>query len=350
MERIARILCLFFLLLTSFALFADQVTLTNGDHLTGEVVKSDGKTLTLKTEFAGTIEIQWSAVQDLRTDKKTFVQSSATKQTYNGTISMEQGSVVVKPESGANVTVAKADVAAIRSTEEQTAYEKLQHPGLLEGWNGGANVGFALASGNSDTKSLALAFNAVRTGLHDKLTLSESSLYSTNGLSTPSTTANLVQGGARYDHDFDGILFVFGGADFMSDALQALNLRSVFSGGLGYHIIKRDATTLDFITGVNYTHENYVPFTRNSAGLTLGEDFMHKMKHSTVITQDLTFFPNLTDTGQYRMTADLATTTKINKWFGWQNTFSDIYVTNPPLGAKKNDVLFSTGLNVSFTH
>ncbi len=350
MERSVRYLCLFSLLLSSLTLFADQVTLTNGDRLTGEIVKSDGKTLTVKTQFAGTVEIEWSAVQDFHSDKKVYVQSSSTKKTYSGNVSVEGENIVVKPESGSSETVAKTDVAALRSQEEETAFEKLQHPGLLQGWNGGANVGFALASGNSETRSLALAFNATRTGLRDKLGLYESSLYSTNGLSTPSTTANLVTGGARYDHDFDGMLFVFGGADFMSDALQALNLRSVFSGGLGYHIIKRDSTTLDFLSGVNYTHESYVPFTRNTVGLTLGEDFMHKMKRSTVINEDVTFFPDLSDTGEYRMTANLGTTTKINKWFGWQNTFSDIYVTNPPLGAKKNDVLFSTGLNFSFTH
>jgi putative salt-induced outer membrane protein len=350
MERVVRYFCLFFLLLSSLMLFADQVTLTNGDRLTGEIVKSDGKTLTVKTQFAGTVDIEWPAVQDFHSDKKVYVQSSSTKKTYSGTVSVEGENIIVKPESGSSATVAKTDVAALRSQDEEAAFEKQQHPGLLDGWSGGANVGFALASGNSETRSLALSFDATRTGLHDKLGLYESSLYSTNGLSTPSTTANLVTGGARYDHDFDGMLFVFGGADFMSDALQELNLRSVFSGGLGYHIIKRDATTLDFLTGANYTHESYVPFTRNSAGLTLGEDFMHKMKHSTVINQDLTFFPELSDTGEYRMTANFGTTTKINKWFGWQNTFADIYVTNPPLGAKKNDVLFSTGLNLSFTH
>jgi putative salt-induced outer membrane protein YdiY len=345
-----RFVCLLSIFLTPFTLFADQITLTNGDRLTGEIVKSDGKTLTLKTQFAGTVEVEWPAIQTLQSDKPAFVQSSHTKQTYSGTVSLEGDSVTVKPASGPVATVAKSDVAALRSPAEQTAYEKQQHPGLLQGWNGGANVGFALAAGNSETRNLTLAFNATRTGLRDKLALYESSLYSTNGLSSPGTTANLVQGGARYDHDFDGILFVFGSADFMSDALQALNLRSVFSGGLGYHIIKRDTTTLDFITGANYTHESYVPFTRNTVGLTLGEDFMHKMKRSTVITEDLTFFPDLSDTGEYRTNVNLGTTTKLNKWFGWQNTFSDIYVTNPPLGAKKNDVLFSTGLNVSFTH
>ena len=45
--------------------------------------------------------------------------------------------------------------------------------------------------------------------------------------------------------------------DFSTDALQDLNLRAVVGGGLGWHAIKRDTTTLDILAGVNYTNENY---------------------------------------------------------------------------------------------
>ena len=43
----------------SSALFADQVTLKNGDRLTGTVVKSDGKTLVLHTDAAGDVTIKF---------------------------------------------------------------------------------------------------------------------------------------------------------------------------------------------------------------------------------------------------------------------------------------------------
>ena len=50
-------------------------------------------------------------------------------------------------------------------------------PNLLHGWNGGANVGFSLTGGNSQTENLSLAFNAARATKDDKL-----SLYSTIGV------------------------------------------------------------------------------------------------------------------------------------------------------------------------
>ena len=43
------------LLCCSDSVVADQLTLKNGDHLTGSVVRSDGKTLVVKTELVGEV-------------------------------------------------------------------------------------------------------------------------------------------------------------------------------------------------------------------------------------------------------------------------------------------------------
>ena len=115
----------------------------------------------------------------------------------------------------------------------------------MHGWNGGINVGFSVARGNSETENLALAFNAIHPTLNDKITLYASSINTTNNLATPSDVANLEQGGIRYDRNLKPRLFAFAGADFMSNALQFLDLRAVYTGGFGYHAIKSDNTILN---------------------------------------------------------------------------------------------------------
>jgi hypothetical protein len=77
---------------------------------------------------------------------------------------------------------------------------------------------------------------------------------------------------------------------------------------------------------------------------------MHKAGKTTVITEQFYFFPDLSNSGQYRGTFNLGTVTRISKWLGWQNQFSEIYVSNPPEGLKKNDLIFTTGLNFAFAH
>jgi hypothetical protein len=138
----------------------------------------------------------------------------------------------------------------------------------------------------------------------------------------PATTANTIGGGLRYDHNLTPRVFGFVAADFFSDALQTLNLRSVFGGGVGFHAIKRVSTTFDLLGGVNYTHESYTGLSRSFATLTIGEELMHKLGKSTVLNERLYFFPDLNSAGDYRGTFDFATITKINKRLGWQNSFS----------------------------
>jgi putative salt-induced outer membrane protein YdiY len=335
-------------------LFADQVVLKNGDRLTGTITKSDDKTLLIKTEFAGDVTVQWPAVQEVTSTQPLHV-TTANGKTVAGPVTTADGSLAVATTTSGTVSIAKGDVTALRSDAEQTAYEKSLHPGLLQGWAGGANVGFALTAGNSDTRSLALAFTADRKTSHDEISLYENTVYATNNAAgaSPTTTANSNQAGARYDRNFNPRWFGFVGADFQTNALQELNLRTVLGGGLGYHAIKTDKTTLDFLVGPNYTREDYDTVTNSFAALSLGEELSRKLGASTLLTQKLYFFPDLSDTGQYRMAFNFGSVTKLSKWLGWQNAFGDIYVSNPPVATpalKKNDIILTTGLNISFTH
>jgi len=333
------------------ALFADQIVLTNGDRITGQILKSDDKELVIKSEYAGEIKVQWPAVQGITSTQPLHV-SLNNGQTLVGPVKTTDDNFQVATTTQGAVTAPKNSVVRIRGEAEESAYEKSLHPGLLEGWQGGANVGFALTRGNSQTKNLALAFTAQRKTLDDKLGLYTNTVYASNDApgAIPSTTANAIQGGIRYDHDLSSRVFAFINGDFQTDDLQNLDLRSVLGGGLGYHAIKAESTTLDFLGGINYTREKYSLFTRNFAAATIGEELSQKVGAGTLVTQQLYFYPDLSNTGEYRGTFNFGTVTKISKWLGWQNSFGDIYVTNPPAGKKQNDIIFTTGLNVSFTH
>jgi putative salt-induced outer membrane protein YdiY len=337
---------------------ADQLTLKNGDRLTGSISKSDGKELVIKTDYAGDVTVKFEAIQSITSAGDLHVSTSDGK-TAVGPVTTSGDNLEVATRAAGIVEAPKASIKTLRSPAEQAAYEKSLHPGFAEGWNGGLNLGFALTRGNSASKNLNIAFNASRKGFKDKLTLYSSTIYATNDQknATPSTTANAISGGARYDRDITLRAFGFVNGDFFHDELQSLDLRTIVGGGIGLHAIKSASTTLDLLAGVNYTHESYSVAlnppnpdkSRSLAAATLGDEFMHKLGKSTVLTQNLYFYPDFTNTGEYRGTFNFGTVTKINKWLGWQNSFGDIYVSNPPSGKKKNDLLLSTGLNFSFT-
>lgn len=330
------------------ACLGDEVFLKNGDRLTGTIAQSDGKTLTLHTVYAGELTIKWEVVQGVESKEPLHIRLQDGK-TISGPVTTSDGKLEVAT-AGGNVEAPIAEVKALRNQSEEATYQKSLHPGILEEWKSGLNLGFALTRGNSETKNLSIGFVATRQTLHDKLGGYANSVYATNDApgAVPSTTANTAGGGFRYDHDIKNQLFAFVAADFFSDALQGLNIRAAEGGGLGFHAIKNDRTALDFLGGLNYTHESYTALTRNFAALTIGEDLTHKIGKSTILSQDLNFFPDLNQAGDYRATFDFGAVTKITHRLGWQSSISDIYVTNPPAGKRQNDLVLTTGLNLSF--
>lgn len=88
--------------------------------------------------------------------------------------------------------------------------------------------------------------------------------------------------------------------------------------------------------------------TRHSAEIVAGESLSTKLGARTTVSEQLSFFPNLSSVGNYRVTFDTNATTKIKTWLGWQVTLSDRYLSDPPFGLKANDLLLSTGLRLTF--
>jgi hypothetical protein len=85
------------------ALFADQVVLKNGDHLTGTIEKSDDKTLLIKTEFAGEVTVKWPAVQEVTSTQPLHVALSGGK-TVVGPVTTTDGRLaVVTPMTGTSM-------------------------------------------------------------------------------------------------------------------------------------------------------------------------------------------------------------------------------------------------------
>jgi putative salt-induced outer membrane protein len=336
------------ILLLSTLCLADELVLKNGNHLTGTIVKLDDNKLVLKTEFADTINIKWDAIANFSASSPLVLETPDNKITVT-TVERRDGTLVANAGSSQPVTIESASLKSLRSQGEQTEYEKSLRPGLREGWGGGANLGLALAKGNSDTLSLSTGLNLARATLNDKTSLYATSVYAKDNINH-TITANAIQGGVRYDHNLNKKLFAFISGDFENNDLQKLDLRSILNGGLGWHAINRSSTVLDFFGGLSWTHEKYgTGLTNNIFSPSAGEELTQKLTANTVFKEKAFFFPYVTggQAGEYRFAFDSGLNTKISKWLAWQTTLSDRYVSNPLPGTKGNDLLLSTGLGIT---
>jgi putative salt-induced outer membrane protein len=333
---------------------ADQVTLSNGDRITGQIIKSDMEVLFLRTEFAGEIKIQWSAVSAITSSAPLYVHLNS-GDTLAGPVTTDGGNFRVATANTGNVTATKDKVKAITSKEEEAAYEKaidrLRNPSLLDLWRGFVDTGLSLARGNASTTTFNLAMNAARVTPRDKITTYFTSIYSKNttrGLTVLGAQAS--RGGIRYDLNFAGRNFAFGSTDLEYDKFQNLDLRGVFGGGLGRHVIKSDTTTFDVFGGAALNKEFFSnDLSRTSGEMQFGDQLNHKLNRALQLTQALVIFPNLSEAGQFRMNFDASTVVAVRRWLGFNITLSDRYLSNPILpGIKKNDLLMTTGVRLTF--
>ncbi len=331
---------------------ADQVTLTNGDRITGAIVKKDGKALTLKTEALGTVTVVWDDVVAIQSDGPLNVVLADGK-TVQATLQSSQGRIELKEP---RQTLAAADIVAIRDAEEQAAYERLLDPPITRLWAGTATVGFAGTQGNAETRTFTVALNASRATRNDKTTVHFSAVKASALIGgVNADTAQAVRGGWGYNRNVASRLFVNTFNDYEYDRFQDLDLRFVLGGGLGYSLWKGERGRLDLLGGAAYNREKFSPpapaagFTRTSAEAYWGEDASYKLSEATSLTQGFRMFNNLSETGEYRVNFDAGANTRLFKWLTWNLGFSSRYLSNPVAGRKNNDILYTTGIGITFS-
>ena len=348
-----RLLTLFVFGMAVSGLMADQVTVKNGDRITGAIVKKDDKTLTIKSEVFGVVTLPWDEVVTIRADEPVNVVLSDGK-TVQGTIVSRDERVEIDA-AGARQEVALGDITALRDAAEQRQYEKLLKPGWMQLWAGTASLGWAGTQGNAKTRTLTAALSASRVTTADKTIVHFSAIRAAALVEDVlADTAQAVRGGWGYSRNLTPRLFVETFNDYEYDLFQNLDLRFVLGSGLGFAAWKGERGRLDLLAGGAYNREHFgaAPpmreFTRNSGEAYFGDDLTFKLNSVMSIYQNMRFFPNLTETGEYRWNFDAGATMKVANWLVWNVAFSDRLLSNPIPGRQKNDLLYTTGIGVTF--
>ena len=211
-------------------------------------------------------------------------------------------------------------------------------------------AGFAGTIGNARTLTFTTGVNAARVTSTDKTSVYFNIIKASalvNGVSAD--TAQAVRGGLAYDHNVSPRLFVSGFNDYEYDRFQNLDLRFVLGGGLGFHAVKTERASLDLLAGADYNHSSYsTPLTQNSAELYWGDEYSLKLNAVTSLVQSYRMFNDMRYTGNFRVNFDTGMSTKLSKWLTWNISLSDRYLNSPAPGRKTNDLLYTTGLGITF--
>lgn len=345
------VVCAGALALCAPAVRADQVIMINGDRLSGRIQKLESGKLNLTSDMVGApVTLPWTNVRSVISNQPLYVLLKDGR-TFTGSI-LDSKEGMRLQDSNSSEVVPRDSIVGLRSFEEQLQYarveERKQAPRFLDPWTGYIDLGLSLVRGNADATTYTVNGNAVRTKPKDKLTMYFNSLYARNRTQS-SVTADVQRGGARWEWNLSPRQFAFVSGDFEADALQQLNLRAVGGAGLGRHVIKTQRHTFDLFAGATANHESFYTLSRLTAEALLSEETTHKINNLLTFRQKIAVFPNLTDYGQYRITADSSAVTNVMRWLAWQVSISDRYLSNPIPGSVRNDILVSTGLRFTLT-
>ncbi len=349
-----RLLCVFFAALCPA--WSGVVLLSNGDRISGELVSVDAKTVVIRTPYAGELKINRSAVSEVRTDSTMYVTLAEGAVIVSKVETGEKAVRLVQPD-GLVKTVDPAGIAALRSEAAQRAWEReeerLKYPRFNDFWRGSITFSVANTSGNARTSTLSTTGNAVREAGKNVLAMNFSQIYATQSTTEPfGPTANRISGSIRADRRANGRLFLYGINAYDYDRFLALDLRSVFGDGLGVKPWMSRRGSLELSGGGNWNREKFSreegPLVRNSGEVAAGQELNLVLLSRLKLFQRAGFFPNLTNRGEYRFNFDANAAVPVIQWLEWTVGVNDRYLSNPLPGKKKNDIVVTMGVRVSF--
>lgn len=328
-------------LLRGTVAWADQVTLTNGDRLTGRILELDSKTLRFHTELLGEVSIPRPAIASLASDQELAV-TLPDEKVVVGTLTPRDGQVDVRSETG-EVAVGLNDLSAVRTPEEQAKYERSFHPRWHQNWELGVNTAFSTRGKEGKTR-LTMGIDAVRRTPNDEFAFNYLALHETEErgavVNDDKSRARIV-----YLHRLTRSLYYAGMADFDRDALQNLQLRAVLAGGLGWRMKGTERVTFDLIGGGAINSEYFQEVdVRRSGEVVVGEHLRWQIGPRTEFEERVMVYPNLSRPGEYRIQLSSIFDTRINSWLSWRLTVDNHFLSNPPPDTDKNDLLITSGL------
>ena len=217
----------------------------------------------------------------------------------------------------------------------------------MKGWDSHAEFGLDGSSGNADTLAL-------QTGLE----LKRKTEFSTFAIDTDYRVASsrdvTTEDNGRFNADYDRMFgktpwSAFGKFGIEWDKFKAFDLRLNMNGGVGYHWMRTDDTTLVTRFGAGASKEIGAPDDDWLPEAVFGAEGERQLTQRQKIKAKIDYFPAWEDFSNFRLVSDVAWEILLD---GSENLSLKLAATDrydsTPQGAEKNDVYYSLLLIYKF--
>ena len=305
----------------------------NGDKLTGTVVKVEAGKLTLKTDYAGPVEIQVEKIKSIVTDRPAEVKMES-GEVLKGTLkTVGEGKLAVEPGLGREMaTVDWNKVVAVNPPPRKLT--------------GNITVGGTSQSGNTDRASASVGAEAAIRSDNDRFSLRFLFNYAQD---KGDETTNNTYLSLKYDYFFTKKFYGLLALELLKDKFVDLNLRTIVGPGVGYQIWDDPAKFLLFEGGVTYFSEDHINSPHKDwAAARLAGNFRYGFLKIITFADLLEFYPNLSHGGEYTLRNEASLISPLGA--AWSLKLSNIWRrdSDPAPNIEKDDLTWILGLQYSF--
>ncbi len=268
----------------------DQVTLINGNQLTGEIKKLDHGQLSFSTDSMGTVRIEWDDVRVTDSQYEFEFELSDGSRYFGRLGRSEEPGYLVIVEQFRSVPLSMAQIIRITPIENS----------FLDRLNGSLSLGLNLTKGDDVSDQFNVSASATHRTRIRAITAKLSAIITQDDEeSTQRADLSLEMTRFRGNRWFNSY---FAGLE-SNDELD-LDLRTSIGAGVGRYVIQTNAIELQWLTGLVATSERLGDGSSSVEGLEglLGIGFSKYLyDHPNVdIDLSLNVFPSLTESGRVR--------------------------------------------------
>jgi hypothetical protein len=349
----------------------DVIVFTNGDQLTGKLLREVSGSVTFHSDMAGDLTVTWDKIKSIHTTQQFAViqqdqhvsRKAADADIAKGNVQVEDDQVKVTPGTGG--TTKDIPVKNAQYVIDQDTYNKelRGHPGFFGGWNGAVTAGAALIEATQNSRNFTGSAALVRaipsvTWLDpsERTLLDFSGAYgSVTQPGTAGTKTNIIHFDAEHDWYVSPRFYFLVDTAFDHNYSQGMSLQQLYGAGAGYTLIKDPKQELDLKFDVHFERQQYFvtpnilpppPLTpsKNLIGADFGDDYMLKLPHGLVFNQTAVITPAFNQTSAYSALATAGLTFPVYKRFGFTVGTIDDFLNDPAAGSKKNSFQFTAGV------
>jgi putative salt-induced outer membrane protein YdiY len=213
-------------------------------------------------------------------------------------------------------------------------------------WDISGALGLTLTDGNSDTVSFTAGADAKREWPKWKLGMKIAILYGeTEGVQTSSEWIFLE----RLERKLSEVATIFQDLLLEHDEEEDLRYRVQLTAGYNRRLKKTTDFELWGNVGGGVLFEEFFNDSETEAILQAGINFTWQLTKHLTYVQIITFYPSLSEGGEFRFYWESTLTTPIGERFDLRLSIIDRYDSNPQAGVEENDLTIVLSLVIRFT-